>query len=65
MKKIIGIFFSAEVMFCSIMMLVDMWRKTSINSVADILCGVGVSLFVVLMNLVVAALIYVVSDNDK
>lgn len=65
MKKVIGFFFSAEVMFCSVMMLIDMWRKSSINSVADVLCGVGMSLFVVLANVVLAAMIYVVSDHDK
>ena len=49
-------------LFCTVMMVIDLCSKSSINSAEDVIVLIGISLFLVLMDAIIFAFVYITKE---
>ena len=65
MKKLLQyILLAAGMLFCTVMMVIDLCSKSSINSAEDVIVLIGISLFLVLMDAIIFAFVYITKEAD-
>jgi hypothetical protein len=65
MKKLLQyIILAAGMLFCTVMMVIDLCSKSSINSAEDVIVLIGLSLFLILMDAIIFAFVYITKEAD-
>lgn len=65
MKKLLQyILLAAGMLFCTVMMVIDLCSKSSINSAEDVIVLIGLSLFLILMDAIIFAFVYITKEAD-
>jgi hypothetical protein len=63
MKKLLQYtLLAAGMLFCTVMMVIDLCSKSSINSAEDVIVLIGLSLFLILMDAILFTVVYVTEE---